>query len=221
MIWENTLSTVSSKVHLENRTSSPVLCNLHLPNHPLVDDKWALSRFSAQMLLRGGGSSLLETYHVSSQSELLNFYNLHLKGDSSPDNLWVLKDANTNGAGGVWVLSPSNFSRFYGPSFPSPQASPPPSLPSSSPLNFANARYVIQRYASPPQLYLGRKFHVRVYALLLPNGLSRVHRRCFLHVANKAFPVGGAATTTRSTSPTAAPTPGAGPPSRGRSARTC
>jgi len=95
-----------------------------------------------------------------------------------PRNAWVVKDANSNGYGGVWIMNMD--------------------LPLShqvlldekkSPLgNNDNCRYVAQEYAWPPVLYQGRKCHVRVYAVVM-SGENRayVHRKCFLHVANKKF----------------------------------
>jgi len=90
----------------------------------------------------------------------------------SPKHLWVLKDAHSNGAGGIWILSPSNVSQFL-----------PPSI---SPLQ-PQHHYVAQRYAWPPALYHGKKCHVRVYALLTSDGKAHVHQRAFLHVANDTF----------------------------------
>ena len=89
-----------------------------------------------------------------------------------PTNLWVVKDANSNGAGGIWIVGPQNAAQF--------------SDIVTSPL-LEEHRYVAQRYAWPPVLYGGRKCHVRVYGLLTCDGRAFVHKRAFLHLANEPF----------------------------------
>ena len=101
-----------------------------------------------------------------------------------PMNLWVVKDAQSNGAGGIWVVDPTNASSFL-PSSESATSN----NDTSSPL-IDNHRYVAQRYAWPPMLYHGRKFHIRVYGLITADGRTYVHQRCFLHVANEKFVYG-------------------------------
>jgi selenocysteine lyase/cysteine desulfurase len=82
-------------------------------------------------------------------------------------NLWVIKDAHANGAGGIWMVGPNGTAIDH--------------------LLTHGHGYVAQRYAWPPVLYRRRKCHVRVYALLTADGRAHVHRRCFLHVANDTF----------------------------------
>ena len=89
--------------------------------------------------------------------------------DSRP-NLWVIKDASSNGAGGIWVVSPKN------------------TIATARQLH-PDHRYVAQEYVWPLVLYSGRKCHVRVYALILADGRAFCHRQAFLHVANDAFDV--------------------------------
>ena len=89
-----------------------------------------------------------------------------------PRNLWVVKDAMANGAGGIWIVGPENVSTFE--------------TEGSTPL-YSEHKYVAQRYAWPPVLYGGRKCHVRVYGLLTSDGRAFVHHRAFLHVANDPF----------------------------------
>lgn len=93
-----------------------------------------------------------------------------------PSNLWVVKDAMSNGAGGVWVVGPENASTFCSQD--------------TSPL-YPEHRYVAQRYVWPPVLFEGRKCHVRVYGLLTSDGRAFVHHRAFLHVANDPFTTQG------------------------------
>eukprot|EP00977_Amphora_coffeiformis_P005058 scaffold1068_cov167-Amphora_coffeaeformis.AAC.16 len=85
---------------------------------------------------------------------------------------WVVKDASSNGAGGIWVVGPSNAQEF--------------GAPQTSPL-LTTHKYVAQKYAWPCVLYQGRKTHIRVYGLFTADGRAWLHRRCFLHVANDAF----------------------------------
>ena len=100
----------------------------------------------------------------------------------APANLWVIKDAQSNGAGGIWVVDPTNAGSFL-PALAQCTTS------SATPL-ISNHRYVAQRYAWPPMLYHGRKFHIRVYGLITADGKAYVHNRCFLHVANEQFAYG-------------------------------
>ena len=107
----------------------------------------------------------------------------------SPDNLWVVKDAQSNGAGGIWVVDPSNAGSLFPPEYRWSDSSGDAvgSAGSCGSSLISGHRYVAQRYAWPPALYGGRKFHVRVYGLLTSDGRAYVHRRCFLHVANEPF----------------------------------
>jgi selenocysteine lyase/cysteine desulfurase len=90
-----------------------------------------------------------------------------------PSSLWVVKDAFSNGAGGIWVVDKASAASLK-------------STNNSGPL-YDDHRYVAQRYAWPPVLYGGRKCHVRAYGLLTADGRAFVHRRAFLHVANDMF----------------------------------
>ena len=85
---------------------------------------------------------------------------------------WVVKDASSNGAGGIWVVGPTNAHEF--------------GATSASTL-LPTHKYVAQKYAWPCVLYQGRKTHIRVYGLFTADGRAWLHRRCFLHVANDAF----------------------------------
>jgi selenocysteine lyase/cysteine desulfurase len=85
-------------------------------------------------------------------------------------NVWVVKDAHANGAGGVWVVGPSNAAELGG-------------------RLCETHEYVAQKYAWPPLLYHRRKFHVRVYGLITADGNAYLHKRCFLHVANDTFDI--------------------------------
>ncbi|CAJ1940130.1 unnamed protein product [Cylindrotheca closterium] len=88
-----------------------------------------------------------------------------------PNNLWVVKDAQANGAGGIWVVGPSNATAFG----------------KDDKKMFPDHKYVAQKYVWPPVLFGGRKCHVRVYGLLTSDGRAFVHHRAFLHVANDPF----------------------------------
>lgn len=93
-----------------------------------------------------------------------------------PSSLWVVKDAFSNGAGGIWVVDKESAATLQTTN----------NNGNDGPL-YDNHRYVAQRYAWPPVLYGGRKCHVRVYGLITADGRAFVHKRAFLHVANDDF----------------------------------
>lgn len=93
-------------------------------------------------------------------------------------NLWVIKDAHANGAGGIWMVGPDTHDAS--------------SSVEQTRAALTNGHwYVAQQYAWPPVLYQSRKCHVRVYALLTADGRAYVHRQCFVHVANDPFVLDG------------------------------
>lgn len=98
---------------------------------------------------------------------------------SEPDNTWVIKDANSNGFGGIWIMN------IKGLDCDSSSSSSMLLDKDQSPL-CENHRYVAQKYTWPPVLFQRRKCHIRVYAVMV-NGQAFVHKRCFLHVANEEF----------------------------------
>jgi len=89
-----------------------------------------------------------------------------------PKNLWVIKDAMSNGAGGIWIVDPYNVHEF---------------MNDQQSILHPHHRYIAQQYAWPPTLYNSRKCHVRVYGLLTSDRRAYVHKRAFLHVANEIF----------------------------------
>ncbi|KAL3906426.1 MAG: hypothetical protein SGILL_009276, partial [Bacillariaceae sp.] len=91
-------------------------------------------------------------------------------------NLWVVKDAAANGAGGVWGVGQPNVDRFLN------------SKQTKGPL-YKDHKYVAQQYVWPPITFDGKKCHVRVYATVTYDGRAFVHQRAFLHVANEKFSV--------------------------------
>eukprot|EP00590_Aulacoseira_subarctica_P004283 CAMPEP_0172431836 /NCGR_PEP_ID=MMETSP1064-20121228/60208_1 /TAXON_ID=202472 /ORGANISM="Aulacoseira subarctica , Strain CCAP 1002/5" /LENGTH=770 /DNA_ID=CAMNT_0013178757 /DNA_START=109 /DNA_END=2418 /DNA_ORIENTATION=- len=93
---------------------------------------------------------------------------------AQPANIWVVKDAATNGAGGIWMISPNTVSSFYSHLLAQNNKQ-------------QQHRYVAQKYAWPPILYQQRKFHIRVYSVMTADASIYVHRMCFLHVANDPF----------------------------------
>ncbi|KAL7537540.1 hypothetical protein ACHAXR_007892 [Thalassiosira sp. AJA248-18] len=116
----------------------------------------------------------------------------------SPNNLWVIKDAMSNGAGGIWIVDESNVGDFIDTTTTTTINDNNSSTINSSSTNNSSCssilhpthRYIAQQYAWPPTLYDGRKCHVRVYALVTCDGRAFVHRRAFLHVANERFHAG-------------------------------
>lgn len=95
-----------------------------------------------------------------------------------PDDTWVIKDANSNGFGGVWIM---NIMKSLALSSSASMLLDKQQSPLCE-----NHRYVAQEYTWPPVLYQRRKCHIRVYAVMM-NGRAYVHKRCFLHVANEEF----------------------------------
>lgn len=170
----------------------------HLPNgSSILDCKWALGRLFAEK--RDDDHPLLATLETHCFRGLNGYERFSKKvqlidGNASspstklevPDivrgttsipvfttcDLWIVKDAQANGAGGIWVVGPENAEQFKNKE--------------TSPL-YPEHRYVAQKYVWPPLLYDGKKFHVRVYGLLTCDGRAFVHHRAFLHVANDPF----------------------------------
>lgn len=200
-IWEN--APRSSTTNLRDF----VKCYSHLPNSiRILDNKWALARLQQSDKSRSSRGQVLESHCFRGASGFEEFaFKLFASNDdeisstakkcaqnnakqsyhkitstlSFPKvfdekyrNMWVIKDAASNGAGGIWILSKYNVANF---------------LPSSNTPLIEDHRYVAQKYAFPPLLWHGRKFHVRVYAALTADGQAFVHRKAFLHVANEAF----------------------------------
>ncbi|KAG7355611.1 cysteine desulfurase [Nitzschia inconspicua] len=87
-------------------------------------------------------------------------------------NLWVIKDAMANGAGGVWVVGQGNAHEFMDVD--------------KTPL-YPEHKYVAQQYVWPMITYGGKKCHVRVYTTITCDGRAFIHQRAFLHVANEPF----------------------------------
>lgn len=102
---------------------------------------------------------------------------------SEPDNTWVIKDANSNGFGGIWIMNIK--AKAKGSDCDSSSSASMLLDKEQSPL-CENHRYVAQKYTWPPVLFQRRKCHIRVYAVMV-NGQAFVHKRCFLHVANEEF----------------------------------
>lgn len=103
----------------------------------------------------------------------------------APSNLWVIKDAMSNGAGGIWIVDESNVHDFL--TYDEDDTVNTQQSSSTTSILHPTHRYIAQRYAWPPTLYHGRKCHVRVYALITSDGKAYVHGKAFLHVANELF----------------------------------
>jgi len=106
-----------------------------------------------------------------------------------PSSLWVVKDAFSNGAGGIWVVDAASAHTLNTTTNNTTNSNNDKTTNNAvvdGPL-YEDHRYVAQRYAWPPVLYGGRKCHVRVYGLIAADGRAFVHKRAFLHVANDVF----------------------------------
>ena len=168
----------------------------HLPNAlAILDSKWALARLLPQEELethcfrgRDGfeefrrkvqlmGDPTAEDHsnnnsNIAFPDLMMNPHDFNAESPPAPHNWWVVKDASSNGAGGIWVVGPANVDRYS-------NHETTPLLPDHA--------YVAQKYAWPLVLYKGRKCHVRVYGLVTSDGRAFLHRASFLHVANHAF----------------------------------
>ena len=122
----------------------------------------------------------------------------------SPNNLWVVKDAMSNGAGGIWIVDPNNVHDIFiignnataansattndgDDNTTTQQSCDNNKSAATTILLHPQHRYIAQAYAWPPTLYNHRKCHVRVYAVITSDGRAYVHKRAFLHVANEIF----------------------------------
>ena len=186
-IWENTQSAATRKLL---QAPPPKLAVSHLPHHQFLDSKAALATLQNEMLLRGG--DVVQSFNLTGAA-IPDFITTTLLANdnqgpppSNKPNMWVIKDNLSNGAAGIWMLSPTNASLYTNST--------------TTPLTDAHS-YVIQRYASPAMLFTPpsdptspRKAHVRIYGLLSHTTLAGVTTRAahlnskgFLHVSNKAF----------------------------------
>lgn len=179
-LWENAPRSVTQSFR------DHVVCYSHLPNGTsILDSKWVLARLfqdahcfigiaGFQRFCEQQSSSLSTETTTTTTTQCRDLFPGYESTDISTDfsQWWVIKDASSNGAGGIWVVSPQNRS-FY-------------QDPRTSPL-IDNHRYVAQPYAWPLVLFQGRKCHVRVYGLITSDGRAFVHERAFLHVANEPF----------------------------------
>ena len=159
----------------------------HLPNHTILDSKFALALLIPSVIKRGGLCGVIETQLCLTSTSVTTFitsiystsHQPTAQSSSTRPNMWVIKDAETNGAGGIWILSKSNHRKYLDPN--------------TSPLKTYGkgdgAKYVIQRYSHPLMLHGGRKAHVRLYGLLRTSAtgeaLPWISRAAFLHVSNK------------------------------------
>eukprot|EP00804_Cyclotella_cryptica_P014106 CCRYP_005558-RA/>CCRYP_005558-RA protein AED:0.01 eAED:0.01 QI:0/0/0/1/1/1/2/0/1064 len=64
----------------------------------------------------------------------------------TPSNLWVVKDAMSNGAGGIWIVDRNNISEFLDDNDDDQEE------PCTSSILHPTHRYIAQRYAWPPTL---------------------------------------------------------------------
>ncbi len=180
-LWENAPRAVTKSFR------DDVMCYSHLPNGTnILDSKWVLARlFQDAHCFTGlaGFQNFCRRQQCSSDvvddeesfpQRCLDLFPGYESTDiiTNFSDWWVVKDASSNGAGGIWVVSPQNRS-FYQDARTSPFVE--------------NHRYVAQPYAWPLVLFQGRKCHVRVYGLITSDGRAFVHDRAFLHVANEEF----------------------------------
>ena len=236
-VWEN--NPTPSKLALKWLDGSirPKVFN-HLPCPPrFYDSKATLSNLSDDILKFGGGGGVLPSVCVSVTSTTSNTSNTSntnstsnnnntsnsnnsidltrdfkklVKLDDTQDNMFVVKDAGTNGAGGVWVVNETNLPTVIESLTQSPSPSPNPNMDEQSAIAQSKAKtnektstisktntktkptYVMQQYTPEPMLfsYKGsvRKSHIRMYALLSSSPpYAHLHNSHFLHLANRPY----------------------------------
>lgn len=194
-IWENAPRNETKSLR------DSAACYSHLPNGiGILDDKWVLGRlfnyeqknsketvdhFHPLITHFIRGKSGLVALREKLQKKQLQNDKRYMLQDLDPDfnvpskqisttkpqNTWVIKDANSNGFGGIWITNMQQDDILL--------------HEEKSPLH-EDHRYVAQEYTWPPILYQRKKCHIRVYACMM-NGMAFVHKRCFLHVANEEF----------------------------------
>ena len=163
--WENARSRLTRSWRDKTR------CYSHMPAaSDILDDKWRFALLSDSM-----DCPTLKTHCVYGH-EFASWAECAFKKDDF-EGSWFLKDAETNGAGGVWLVTSRNWRDFasstdghyFGP----------------------KTRLVLQEHVPGRlRLWKGRKTHIRAYVLLTADGAAYVHRKCFLHAANKPFAKG-------------------------------
>jgi hypothetical protein len=168
-MWENT----PSKERKSIRDGATVYS--HLAQGHILEDKWALALL--QQKIPAGSCPLLESHCLRGRNSVVewcsNRWSLEEDVDAvASDDLWVLKDAESNGAGGIWILSRNNWHKL--------------SAKEGEPLHEGH-RYVAQKYVNHLALWKGRKFHIRTYVVVSADLGVYIHRKAFLHIANKMF----------------------------------
>jgi len=211
LVWENTLMKSTRALR------EAAVVHSHLAQcASILEDKWALALLQDEAQ-RAAFSKVDTTREVSNESNVLGLLPTHcLRGkvavaewcvqrwgsssDDDDDDLWVLKDAEANGAGGVWVLSRHRWRALCGIAVNGSASS------DLRPPLHEGHRYIAQRYLGCRgslrkaddhgdntacgrglALWYGRKCHIRCYAVVTGDLAVWLQRRAFLHVANKPF----------------------------------
>ena len=124
----------------------------HLPWGGILDDKWALALLQQRMRCE-----TLASHCLVGRGEVEEWAMRKLLGGQG-EKAWVLKDAGSNGVGGVWVFSADTWRQVCATQL------------------HGSHRYVIQAYAPAPLLWHGRKCHVRAYIAISSSGSAWLHR---------------------------------------------
>ena len=111
-------------------------------------------------------------YHGCDVTDVFSFPSKN--ANNAYRDTWVVKDANSNGAGGIWIVSKTNAREVL-------------ESQKEGQCLIEGHRYIAQKYAFPPLLWHGRKLHVRCYAIITSHGSAFIHHKAFLHVANERF----------------------------------
>ena len=85
----------------------------HLPNHTILDSKFTLALLSPLIQTLGSSCGVVETRLCTKEEDVRGFiedvydttHQTTVEGRRGErPNMWVIKDAETNGAGGIWIL---------------------------------------------------------------------------------------------------------------------
>jgi len=143
----------------------------HVAGATSLEDKYDLALFA-------GPECNVESIALASKSDVERWGALCTR---EPPRRYILKDAKANGGHGLWLFE-----------HPAPSASSAPSSAFDAVVTqlSSKASYVLQEYVSPPLLWHGRKFHFRIIGVLTAAGDGFLHRRAFVHPANKPYDPG-------------------------------
>ena len=195
-LWENTPKKFNKLLR------DDCLAYNHLDNAVIFEDKTSLARLQEIMKCDTLKSFVVRgrTEFLRLAEDILEFDNAAEGTEGSPrtetEKVWVVKDPLANSAEGVWFFDQSNYKQvalFLGledaaaAADASSSAEKGQSGRAPSTARPPKSGYAIQRFIANPDLYDGRKYHIRTYNLIMGDLSAYINKRAFLHVANKPY----------------------------------